>query len=232
MHEGAENATKPEGNWFGRIPAAVADRHVDPILLGVAVETVLLLVWLAIASEGITRGVMVVGAIVAGLGAYYQQRQPPNLSKDVKIWIALTVLLVQLLSLLGWMAGRLYDARRSVDVTSSVKLANNTNMMPGVHHAALEVDITAARSAVVIVFNVEDSHRELGSCRPNTMLIVTPDTAGNRGHTRSAAVGQPLTIDLLADAQHLRLDIEVQNLRNDRNCAVDVSVTSAVLVHR
>lgn len=232
MHDGAENATKPHGSWMARIPAAIPDRYVDPILLGVAVETVLLLVWLAIASEGVTRGVMVVGAIVAGLGAYYQQRQPPNLSKHVKIWVALTVLLIQLVSLFGWLAGQVYAARRSVDVTSSVKLANNTNMSPGVHHAVLDVAITAARSAIVIVFNVEDSNREIGSCRPNTRLIVTPDTAGNRGRTQSAAVGEPLTIDLLADARQLRLDIEVQNVRNDRNCAVDVSVTSAVLVHR
>jgi hypothetical protein len=189
-----------------------------------------LLIAAGIASEGAASGLSFLGVLVTAVAAYFQQRSVPRLGPRTRRRAAAAVLLLDAVVTCGWAGWRSYEANRPVDVTAQVALSANRNVRPG-GHAVLAVDIAAQRSVIVIVFDIADSNRLIGTCRPNTRLSVTPDTGGNRGGTSSAVPGEPIILPLLDSTRHLRLDIEVVNVRDDANCAVDISVPSARLTN-
>lgn len=208
------------------------DRHIKIAALIALVWAIGLLLYLSITSDGVVRAAAFIGTIIGGLlgglGAYYQNRPVPPISRAVVVAAVGALLVVDGLSTLGGLVWHVYQANRSIDVTARVTLDRNIDVLPG-GHARLDVDIVASRAAIVIVFRVTDHNRAIGSCMPNTRLAVTPDTAGNRGSTTTAVPGEPVTLRLPSGARRLSLDITVVNVRNDVNCAVDVAVSSAKL---
>jgi len=192
--------------------------------------TLVLLVLLALTGEGVVRVAAVVGGLFTAIGAIFQQRRFPTVSRRLAVPVTAVVLLVDALSSVGWAGWTLYQANRPIDVTADVTLDHNIDVLPG-GHATVDVDVSAVRNAIVLVFAASDHNGEIGSCVPNTKLSVTPDTGGNPGATQLVTPGDPLSVPLPSHARHVRLDVVVQNVRDDGNCGVDVAVSSAKLTN-
>lgn len=128
----------------------------------------------------------------------------------------------------GWGGWSYYQATRAINVLSQISLSNSTNVLPG-GHTTLDVDVTAERTRIELVLRATDTNSGAGSCVPNTILSLTPGMAGNRGEEVTANPGIPVRLNLPEGTRHLHLDIAVTNTRDDHNCAVDLSVTSAKL---
>lgn len=141
------------------------------------------------------------------------------------------VLIVDFGVSVGWGAGwPYYQANRTIDVLSEVTLAKNIGILPYQRdHATLDATVTETRDTIVLVFQIDDHNPHIGNCRPNTLLSVTRDKTGNPGETVFASHGVATLVDLPAGSRKIHLDIAVTNTRGDRNCRVDLRVTSATL---
>jgi hypothetical protein len=198
-----------------------------------AVWTLVLLIVLTLRSEGIVRVVAVLGGLgglLTAVSAIVQPTKFPPISRQVAAPVTVSMLVLDLIGTGSWLSWSGYQANRAVDVTAQVHLARNTEVRPG-GHAAFGVEIAASRKQIVIMFAVADHNDEIGSCVPNTRLSVTPDTAGNRGVPVTIIPGDQLNLRLPSRARLLHLDIAVQNIRDDNNCAVDIAVSSAQLTN-
>jgi hypothetical protein len=131
----------------------------------------------------------------------------------------------------GWVGWSYYQENRTIDVLSTVTLGQNNPVLPE-GHATLDLPITAQRDTLVLMLQVVDHSADIGNCLPNTSLLVTPDTAGNRGETVSTSSEVPTAVDLPTGITKLHLDITVINTRGDQNCGVDLSVLSAKLQNK
>jgi hypothetical protein len=192
--------------------------------------TAVLVILLLLTGDGLLRVIGGLGTILTGLGAVVQQRQLPRLDRKVATLITVAVLAVDALGTVSWLGWRAYQENQPIDVTAQLSLDQNIDVRPG-GHAVLDADIPGTRTQIVLIFDVVDHNGEIGSCLPNTLLYVTPDTAGNRGTTRTVTPGEPVTLLLASHARHLHLDILISNVRDDTNCSVDVSVSSAKLTN-
>jgi hypothetical protein len=81
------------------------------------------------------------------------------------------------------------------------------------------------------VLEAPDHNGALGACSPTTRLDVIPVTGGNRGTTVEFKPDRPGTVPVPVGARELVLDITVINVRDDANCAVDISAASGELVN-
>jgi hypothetical protein len=129
----------------------------------------------------------------------------------------------------GWAGWWYYRANRDIDVLSKITLAANRDVRPGGGPAALDVPVGARRDGIVLVFRIADHNTDIGNCVPYTKLVVTPGSGGNSGAPVQASPGGPVRVDVPPGTTKLHLDIAVTNIRNDRNCGVDLTVTSAKL---
>jgi hypothetical protein len=160
--------------------------------------------------------------------------QPPKFPKiDPKITrgVVATILALDFIVSGGWAGWSYYQQNRTIDVLSTVTLGQNSPVLPD-GHATLDLPITAQRDSLILVFQIVDHSGDIGNCLPNTSLLVTPDTAGNRGETVSASSEVPAVVDLPAGITKLHLDIAVINTRGDQNCGVDLSVVRAKLQNK
>lgn len=177
---------------------------------------------------------IVAGAILAIVGIFaaiigiFQPPPFPKINLKITKGVVVTVLVTDFVVSAGWAGWSYYRANREIDVRSTVALSQNIGVRPN-HHATLDATITEPRDTIVLEFEVDDNNPHIGSCHPNTVLSMTPNTAGNRGETVSTISGVPTSVDLLAGSSKLHLDIIVTNTRGDDNCSVDLRVVSAKL---
>src|SRR2546430_9918513 len=159
-----------------------------PIKVGGAVSAgwaIALLIILAVTGDGLVRVVGVLGGIAAAIGAIFQQISFPRVSRRVAVRGMVALLAIDVVATAGWLSGTVYERNRPIDVTAQVSLDRNMAALPGAI-AYFDVDVTAARSRIVIVFQTADHNTDSGSCTPNTELEVTPRMSGNPGPTRRA----------------------------------------------
>lgn len=161
----------------------------------------------------------------------FQPPKFPTIDPKVTRGVVAAILIVDFVVSGGWAGWSYYRANRTIDVLSTVTLGQAINVLPG-GHAALDLVVTAQRDTIQLVFRVVDHNGDIGSCLPNTSLLVTPETAGNRGVTVSTKSGVPTLVDLPAGITRLHLDIAVTNTRDDQNCSVNLSVVSAKLQNK
>lgn len=165
---------------------------------------------------------------LTGIVGVFQPPRFPRIGPGVTRGVVIAILAVDSVGSAGWGAWSYYQANRVVDVLSRIHLANSTGVLPD-GQAALDVDIAVRRTEIDLVLQAADTNSGAGSCVPNTRFSLTPRSAGNRGQAITAAPGAPVHLDLPDGTEHLHLDITVMNTRDDRNCAVDLFVTSATL---
>ncbi|MGH3818785.1 MAG: hypothetical protein ACRDRE_13700 [Pseudonocardiaceae bacterium] len=173
-------------------------------------------------------------SVVTGVTLVIGVFQPPKLPAiDPKVTrgVVAAILMVDFVVSGGWAGWSFYQANRTLDVLSTVTLDHNIGVLPD-GHAALDLTVTAQRDAILLVFRVVDHNGDIGSCVPSTSLLVTPDTAGNRGRAVSTSSGIPIVVDLPTGVTKLHVDIAVMNTRGDQNCAVDLGVDSAKLQNK
>jgi hypothetical protein len=159
----------------------------------------------------------------------FQPPKFPTIDPKVTRGVVAAILVADFVVSGGWAGWSYYQANRTIDVLTT--LGQNTDVLPG-GHAALDLTVTAQRDTIVLVFRVADHNGAIGSCVPNTSLLVRPETAGNRGGTVSMSSGVPTLVDLPAGVTKLHLDIAVTNTRGDQNCAVDLWIDSAKLQNK
>lgn len=179
-------------------------------------------------AQAVVAAVTGVAAAVAAIIGIFQPPPFPTIDPKITRGVVAAALIADFALSGGWAGWSYYTANRTIDVLSTVTLNQNKGVLPG-GHATVDVAVTAQRDTIVLVFRVVDLNEEIGRCVPNTSLLVTPDTAGNRSGTVAASSGVSTLVDLPAGATKLHLDIAVTNTRSDQNCAVDLSVESAKL---
>ncbi len=176
-----------------------------------------------------------VAAVATIIIGFFKHPKRPTIDPKVTRRVATFFLIVDVLVSAGWFSWSRYqasdEASRLADVLSTVTLGQNIDVLPG-HHATLDVAIAARKDTILLVFQVVDHNADIGSCVPNTVLSVTPDTPGGRGGTVTTSSGVPTSVDLPAGATKLHVDIAVANTRDDQNCGVDLSVVSAKLQNK
>jgi hypothetical protein len=161
----------------------------------------------------------------------FQPPKFPTIHPNITRGVVATVLVLDFVVSGGWVGWSYYQENRTIDVLSTVTLGQNNPVLPD-GHAALDLPIIAQRDTLVLMFQVVDHSADIGNCLPNTSLLVTPDTAGNRGETVSTSSGVPTAVNLPTGITKLHLDITVINTRGDQNCGVDLSVLSAKLQNK
>lgn len=184
----------------------------------------------SVASTVAATLVSVITCVTLIIGVF-QSPKFPTIDPKVTRGVVVAILALDCVVSVGWAGWSSYQQNRTIDVLSTVTLAQNSPVLPD-GHATLDLPVTAQRDALVLVFRIVDHSADIGNCLPNTSLLVTPDTAGNRGETVFANSEVPTVVDLPAGITKLHLDISVINTRGDRNCAVDLSVVSAKLENK
>lgn len=184
----------------------------------------------SVASTVAATLVSVITCVTLIIGVF-QPPKFPTIDPKVTRGVVVAILALDCVVSVGWAGWSSYQQNRTIDVLSTVTLAQNSPVLPD-GHATLDLPVTAQRDALVLVFRIVDHSADIGNCLPNTSLLVTPDTAGNRGETVFANSEVPTVVDLPAGITKLHLDISVINTRGDRNCAVDLSVVSAKLENK
>ncbi|MGW0802433.1 hypothetical protein [Nonomuraea sp. NPDC002799] len=129
-----------------------------------------------------------------------------------------------------WAAVLFYQANRDVDIRAVSRLSGQTNVRPG-GVASLAAALPARRGHVVLTFRIADHNEEIGYCAPFTTLTVRPRADGNAALSVTRRTGEQMRLDIAPGATELHLDIIVSSVRNDANCAVDLSLTEAVLTN-
>ncbi len=195
----------------------------------------LLLVLVALLTDGLSRAVAGVGGLIGvavGILTLFQDRlkavRIPRIDRVVWTGLVVLTLAVEATGSAGWAGWAYHRATRSIDVTAHVGLRNNRGVLPG-DITDVDMDIPQFRRRLAITVNVADRNPEQGTCTPETLLRVTPAMNGNQGISVTAAPNTPILIPLNAGATHVHLDLLVVNDRQDKNCAVDLSVPRAVL---
>lgn len=168
---------------------------------------------------------------LTGIVGVFQPPRFPRIGPGVTRGVVIAILAVDSAVSAGWGAWSYYQANHEVDVLSQIHLAGSTGVLPD-GHAELDVDIAVRRTQIDLVLQAADTNSGAGSCVPNTRFSLIPRSAGNRGSAVAVTPGTPVRLDLPDGTEHLHLDVTVMNTREDRNCAVDLFVTSAKLRNR
>jgi len=186
----------------------------------------------------------VVGLIAAVLGIF-QVQLPRNLPrigpKTTRVVVAL-ILAADALVSFGWAGWSHYQATRDVDVLAGITLGNRIDVLPGAS-ATLEGPLTANRKGIALVIQVADHNSEQGDCTPYTRLTLISTTGGNPGSPVQATPSEPsepsepsdqggdvsTLVALPPGETRFHIDVRVDNIRDDINCGVDLSVASATL---
>ncbi len=196
--------------------------------------TVVLLIFIAAKTSvapTVAATLAAITAAVAPIIGIFQPPKFPTIDRKVTRGVVYAILFVDVVTSGAWAAWSSYHANRTIDVLSTVTLGLNSDVLPD-GHATLDLAVTEQRDTIVLVFQIVDYNDALGTCAPNTSLLVTPETAGNRGATVSASSGVPTSMDLPAGTTKLHLDIAVTNTHGDQNCGVNLSVVSAKLQNK
>ncbi|GLZ12748.1 hypothetical protein Acsp04_29830 [Actinomadura sp. NBRC 104425] len=211
-------------------------RLVIGMLIALAWTLVLLVLVAITKTSGLAQVATIVATVLGGVGALWQalyqpRRTPPTMSDRNWRWVLGGVLAMDAAVTVVWGALSYHSAHSDIDVLADIELGNNRKISPG-EVAFLELDsVPARRRHLTVTFVVTDSRPALGLCAPRTKLKARLEHAGNRGDRIDVKNGRPTSIRLVPGLTKVHMEIEVFNER-DKNCEVDLNVSSAKLTNR
>jgi hypothetical protein len=183
---------------------------------------------IAFNDDGVVRAMSIVGTIVGAIAVVFKIRSPKLPGRLALVCLA-AVLTSEMIGPAAWLGWSYHQRSRQIDAMAMLNLTGNLDIKPG-EHASLDVDVDERRDNLVLVLRIEDHNPKIGACAPSTRLLVTPRGSGNYGRSTTVRSDEALQLALADHSAHLHLDVESLNER-DRNCTVDVTVTSAKLVN-
>jgi hypothetical protein len=175
-------------------------------------------------------GFTTIATFILGVLQIRVPRLPPIGPRATRGVVA-SILAIEFLVTVGLGGWSWHLATRDVDVLAKVALTGSRDVRPG-GSIGLDVPVTAHRDGIELVFGIVDHNAETGNCAPFTELLVVPSSAGNSGRQVRAVPDRPVWVGFARGATKLHLDVTVTNIKGDRNCGVDLSVTSAKLTNK
>lgn len=219
--DSAELRTEPGEGYSGRFWLG--------LVAALVWSAVLLAVYTARSASTVSTVVGVVAAVTPFvallLGSVGLPRMPPRVIRT----IVGGVLAADAVLTVGWGGLALYQANRDIDLRAAAHPSGATDVRDGGPHAAIDLVITEHRDRLRVTLRAEDHNPVTGICTPFTRLTVTPTIGGNSAPAITAGLGEPMLIEVPQGTRDLHLDIAVRNIKGDRNCGVNLAVTTATL---
>jgi hypothetical protein len=200
--------------WFAAILLALALK-IDDVKEVLAV---------AISAVGAT------GAVLAAFGTHLAKARLPSITSRPATAAVGVVLVAELLFSLGWPGLSAYRASREVDVLDQVDPPEFRAVLPG-GEVTVNVPVRRDRSAIALQIEITDHNPGSGVCVPFTTVTVRRANRTIHAVPKAARHRQRITIGAPRTGDRVSLDMEVGNALNDRNCAVDLTVSTAHLTN-
>jgi hypothetical protein len=154
----------------------------------------------------------------------------PSLASRPAMILVRVALAAELVVAVVWLGVRYHQWSSEIDVLDRVTPQELVNVSPGAE-VEVEVPVSAVRSSVAVTIEITDHNPDGGICAPFTTVAIRQAHRAIHGSPRTAHSGERVTISTPRTGERLRLGIAVGNQQGDRNCAVDLRISSARLTN-
>jgi hypothetical protein len=179
----------------------------------------------------VVSAVSAAGAVLAAFSTHLAKARVPSLTGRAGTTVVCVVLSVELLFSVGWSLLSAYQDGREIDVLDQIVPPHSRGVLPGTE-IAVTVPVRRDRAAIALEIEITDHNPGSGVCAPMATLGVWRANRTVRADPVTARRGERVTISAPKTGDRTTIGIDVGNEQSDRNCAVDVRITSARLTNK